>query len=930
MKTFWKGLTFPTLLLLATALAAASAASAASAAPSLIADLNRGPAAYVPTIATEGLTDASGNHYFAAGDPAHGLELWRSDGTAAGTVRLTDICPGPCASGPVPMALLHGRVYFLATDGASGAELWSSGPEPGDSMGSERLGDLCPGPCPGGPANIATLGDTLYFVGFSAPGHVALFASDGTAAGTRPVREICADCTSLAYVHVFRGQIFFTAPGLEFWVSDGTAAGTIPVRQRFAGRPFPLDPNVATSAAFDEERYFFTTPDKELWVSDLTPAGTHLVRDLLEILPDYQPAWVPSILKATFRDGRLFARLDRGELIASDGTHDGTILLRTSTNSFSLDLLNLPAAVLVVDGTDAIRATTGTPESTVEIFDVHGGQPGNGDSIDSIAKIGDLAFFTVLRRGDGFHPTSELWVSDGTAAGTRRIRSAPDAIESFSPPVVPTPVPGPFYFIEGTNYSGTVLWRSDGTEAGTFAVHDFGDVPAGSGPLAQGKLGNRLIFSARTSPTSVPLFATDGTAAGTRVLSTAAQRGQDFFRLDGQLLFDTVTPASAGVRSSRGLWRTDGTAAGTRLVSARGLLTSPTVLGAFVLYGDARTFSEFGQPETELFRTDGTPGGTRLVANIDRFRIDTGFHHSCYGASSDPGPGVVVRNRVVFADDDGVHGRELWASDGTARGTVLLKDTNPRRDPAPPPSCGDENDPRRDTGLPSDPEELLAFRGGALFTADDGVSGRELWITDGTSAGTRRVRDIRPGLQGSNPHDLVLFRGKAYFFAATGATGSDTLWQTDGTAAGTARVSDLALDGFPSWASRLTAVGSHLFFAAYNPATGSELWMSGGDAGSTHLLADLHPGPPGAAPQALTDVQGILVFAADDGASGLEPWRSDGTAAGTRRLGDLNPGEAASSPGPFDVAGSVLVTGADDGTHGREPWAIPLSEILTP
>src|SRR5215210_7667397 len=247
-----------------------------------------------------------------------------------------------------------------------------------------------------------------------------------------------------------------------------------------------------------------------------------------------------------------------------------------------------------------------------------------------------------------------------------------------------------------------------------------------------------------------------------------------------------------------------------------------------------------------------------LVKNIDRASIYTGFHHACIGESSDPGPGVEIRGRLVFAAEDGRNGRELWLTDGTNAGTRLLRDIRPGQAPWE----GDECDNRTQKGLSSSPDDFLAFRGDALFTADDGTSGRELWWTDGTAAGTRRVKDLLPGPAGSDPHGLTAFRGKVYSFARRGTAG-EALWRTDGTRAGTVLVDDLTVAGTPSWPRDLTVVGERLFFPVYNERTGAELWTSLGDA---------------------------------------------------------------SSPGPFSLVDDALLTGADDGEHGRELWAIPVSD----
>src|SRR5262249_60144077 len=94
---------------------------------------------------------------------------------------------------------------------------------------------------------------------------------------------------------------------------------------------------------------------------------------------------------------------------------------------------------------------------------------------------------------------------------------------------------------------------------------------------------------------------------------------------------------------------------------------------------------------------------------------------------------------AVFRGGDGVTGRELWKSDGTAAGTVLVKDIRPGPD----------------YGYP---ENLTGVGRTLFFTANDGVNGQELWKSDGTEAGTVLVKDINPGSAfgygyGSRPYE---------------------------------------------------------------------------------------------------------------------------------------------------------------------------------
>lgn len=94
-------------------------------------------------------------------------------------------------------------------------------------------------------------------------------------------------------------------------------------------------------------------------------------------------------------------------------------------------------------------------------------------------------------------------------------------------------------------------------------------------------------------------------------------------------------------------------------------------------------------------------------------------------ASSSPSSIVSIGSVVYFAAKDATHGTELWRSDGTAPGTVLLKDINPGSNSAYP--------------------QLANVNGTLLFGADDGVHGTELWISNGTAPGTVLLKDINPG-----------------------------------------------------------------------------------------------------------------------------------------------------------------------------------------
>ena len=137
---------------------------------------------------------------------------------------------------------------------------------------------------------------------------------------------------------------------------------------------------------------------------------------------------------------------------------------------------------------------------------------------------------------------------------------------------------------------------------------------------------------------------------------------------------------------------------------------------------------------------------------------------------------IKVGNIVFFQADDGVHGKELWKTDGTVAGTVLVKDINPG-------------------ALGSNPlDSRIDLNGTLYFRADDGISGTELWKSDGTDAGTIMVKDIEPGSGGSYPGSIgklgEVANGLLYFQARSAGIGYE-LWKSDGTQAGTVLIKDI-------------------------------------------------------------------------------------------------------------------------------------------
>lgn len=702
-------------------------------------------------------------------------------------------------------------------------------------------------------------GGRWYFTAETVAEGRELWSTDGTTAGTALVADIYPNGhANPAHLAGVGNTLFFLADdgvhGRELWKTDGTTAGTVLVKD--------INPGAASTdadnlVAFQGQLYFAAdgpTTGKHLWRSDGTAAGTQLFAQI-----GVAESSAPKTMRANAADTLLY-------FFADDGVH-------------GLD-------PWVTDGTHA---------GTLTLGDLDAGSPFLETSLENnFHELNGQMLFAA------FHPSRgrELWVSDGTPAGTSFVSDLqPGQKNGISTRFDAVEYGGELYFSGW--YSGGVntLWKTDGTSAGTVRLTSTGIGTESLDPTCFSQAGGKLYYLARNQFSSAKVHVFDGTTAKVAIDLGGSQ---DFtFKEYDSLVGGNGTLYFRASSSFSGdeVWTSDGTQAGTvELTNVSSLSTDAPIANLTPLPNGGCLFITTLAGDRELWASGGTVATTGVLADLEP---------GLATLSSDPEDLVSFDGHKLFftAHATGA-ARRPYVLDATPSATLGATVLGP-------PAADAELAMRFQMAWLGDHAQVV-------FGLREPATGMELWTTDGTPAGTQLVKDIKAGSGGSFP-DVMSGDGQRLYFSASDGAGNE-LWATDGSALGTAMVTDLNPGSASSFVDPLGFLSGRFVFSARTANEGDELWVSDGTVAGTVLLADIWPGPNGSDPRQGITIDGKFYFNAQNGVLGDELWVTDGTPAGTMLLHDVLQGTPSSFPHRFVRFGKELLFEADLVGNGTAFW----------
>ena len=781
--------------------------------------------------------------FFTAYESDKGTELWKTDGTDKGTVRVKDINSGRSNFSPRYLCNVNNVLFFTADDGKNGAELWRSD---GTEAGTFMVKDIDPAGS-AHPSMLCAAKNVLFFkVTIKGEGE-SIWQSDGTANGTIKISS-AHSIRNIGHV-AYKQTVFWTdikelgvknQMGYKFELWAFTLGAKSPVLLVNWSQNSSAWPSLAFACG---NNALFFSEGNTLWKSDGSTLGTAKIKSIpnvsylneLQMIGDDLIFNAIKSINTNIKETRhaITTEISEYDVYISDGSIDGTNLLQKR------EMLRQAAFFknnIIFYSNDLCK------------YDLKSSKPelkriANGvdlpQSPNNFCSINNKLLFFASTPANG----KELWWLDDKLSKAELLIDVNKKGNSFDVLSL-TNVSNNLFVFCVNEVIGLQLWKSNGSKEGTLELkrlypdYEYIDIEA------KAELNGQLFFICKNDvKKKIDLWCSDGTANGTRVVrsfSIGKTKG-----LDQQLIaFKNKVYFNANeAQTGNEIWCSDGTEKGTYLIKdiQRGIESSApqwfTLVGS-TLYFAADNYNE----GNELWKTDGTDKGTLMVHDVYN-----GAH------SSDPIAFKSYNNKLFFAADNGLHGLELWQSDGTAAGTTMVSDINKGE-------------------LGSNPEDLKVCGSLLFFTANNGKQGVELWKTDGKAEGTLMVADIYEGNEDSNPGELTVLNGELFFTANSNKYGVE-LWKSNGTEKATEMVKDIQKGSTGSNCRNLCVFNGNLYFVAISGLNDPELWKCNGKGSGTSMVQADYSSSNLLPPMFLCVSNNVLYYIVDMHEYGKEIWR---------------------------------------------------------
>lgn len=534
----------------------------------------------------------------------------------------------------------------------------------------------------------------------------------------------------------------------------------------------------------------------------------------------------------------------------------------------------------------------------------------------------------------------ELWKTGSNNASTARVLNI--AADTSGRPQTMVAAGNKLYFSAYTRQNGRELWVTNGTAGGTKLVADVQEGPEGSEMgMAMAPLGNSVISPAYSHPYGKELWVSNGSKQGTQLLSElnlainyGNQQVRNFISIGHKLFFH----ANDSVHGAE-LWVTEGTEQSTQFLDNINIATLPSEFKEHIeykgdLYGTTFSFLE----GAELYKSDGTPQGSGFVTPSDLFSSSapknycilngalyfvatTGFlgNYTLFTSDGTKAGTKTVNNgdktvfdlvdhlieyedQLYFGGATTATGLEPFVSDGRKVGSTRIIDFNP----------GTEGSlPHHFTGI-GQKVFFTATKNGLWYLLEYDIATQALTES--------KLSDL--GLPGNEAPDSMLSYNNNLVVLAKDANGKGKVYalNTSGTALD---LLELSTDTYED-AMAVGEIDGRFLFTARHQSKGYELFSTDGTANGTQVLADIHTGISDAHPRQFVWVKNKVVFIAD-GTDGAEIWITEGTEGSTKK--HIEAGMDPSYLG--HLKGYIYMNGTKDGrTNSMYRFVIDSCDLL--